>query len=69
MGDFWRNYAIHYFPQMMHDIPDSIEFEHFKMMFTVMRDYMIVFAVTFSVLFGWIIKKLSSPSIKIEFLT
>jgi hypothetical protein len=57
------------FPEMMHDIPDRIEFEHFKMMFTVMRVFMIVFAATFSVLFGWIIKKLSSPSIKKEFLT
>lgn len=57
------------FPQMMHDIPDTIEIERFKMMFTIMRVFTIVFATTFCILFGWIIKKLSSQSIKREFLT
>lgn len=57
------------FPQMMRDIPDTIEIERFKMMFTIMRIFTIVFAATFCGLFGWIIKKLSSQSIKREFLT
>lgn len=57
------------FPQMMRDIPDTMEAERFKMVFTLMRVFMIVFAAAFFVLFGWIIKKLSSPSIKSEFLT
>lgn len=57
------------FPQMMRGIPETIEAERFKMMFTVMRVFMFVFAAAFCVLFGWIIKKLSSESIKREFLT
>lgn len=57
------------FPQMMHDIPETIEAERFKMMFTAMRVFMFVFAAAFCALFGWIIKKLCSESIKREFLT
>jgi hypothetical protein len=57
------------FPQMMRDIPVGIEAERFNTMFTVMRVFTIVFSAAFCGLFGWIIKKLSSKSIKREFLT
>jgi hypothetical protein len=57
------------FPQMMNDFPDGVEDERFNTMFTVMRIFMIVFSASFCGLFGWIIKKLSSKSIKREFLT
>lgn len=55
------------FPQMMHDFPNGTEAERFKTMFMVMRIFMLVFSVSFCGLFGWIIKKLSSKSIKREF--
>jgi len=56
------------FPQMMHDFPDGNEAERFHMMFTVMQILMLVFSAAFCGLFGWIIKRLSSESIKHEFL-
>lgn len=55
------------FPQMMPDLPDGIEAERFNTMFTVMRVFTLVFSAAFCGLFGWIIKKLSSKSIKREF--
>ena len=67
MDRFWSDYAIHYFPQMMHDFPDGNEAERFHIMFTVMRIFTLVFSAAFCGLFGWIIKKLSSQSIKREF--
>jgi hypothetical protein len=56
------------FPQMMRDFPDSMETERFNIMFTVMRVFMLIFAAAFCGIFGWIIKKLSSKSIKREFI-
>lgn len=56
------------FPQMMQDFPDGNEAERFHTMFTVMRIFMLLFSAAFCGLFGWIIKRLSSKSIKREFL-
>ena len=63
---FFMQFAM--FPQIMHDIPDSAEAERFRMMITTMRVFMLVFAAAVCGLFGWIIKKLSSETIKSEFL-
>jgi hypothetical protein len=57
------------FPQMMQDFSDGNEAERFHLMFNVMRIFMLAFSAAFCGLFGWIIKKLSSESIKREFLT
>lgn len=57
------------FPQMMHDFPDGNEAERFHIMFTIMRIFTLAFSAAFCGLFGWILKKLSSQSIKREFLT
>jgi hypothetical protein len=57
------------FPQMMRDFPDSADADQFRMMFTVMRVFTFVFAAAVCCLFGWIIKKLSSRTIKSEFLS
>ncbi len=56
------------FPKMMSDIPDTMEADRFKMMFMVMHVFTLIFAAAFCGVFGWIIKKLSSESIKSEFL-
>jgi hypothetical protein len=57
------------FPDMSGEMSDMMEASKMKMMFTIMRIFMVVFSAAFCVLFGWIIKKLMSPSIKQEFQT
>ena len=57
------------FPQMMNGIADTAGADRFRMMYTVMRVFSLVFAAALCCLFGWIIKKLSSKTIKSEFLT
>jgi hypothetical protein len=56
------------FPNMANEIPDAMEADRFKLMFTIMRIFMVVFSTAFCVLFGWIIKRLSSAKIKREFI-
>lgn len=49
--------------------PDARQFEaQFESMMVVMRMFSILLALAFTVLFGWIIKKLASAKIKREFL-
>jgi len=56
-------------PEMTNMPADTLQFEaQFESMMIVMRVFSILIALAFSILFGWIIKKLSSANIRKEFL-
>ena len=54
-------------PSFASDAPGGFE-SGFETMMVVMMVFSVLMAVGFSVLFGWIIKKLLSPAIKAEFM-
>lgn len=53
--------------------PTQLEIPHeelsacFNLMFNIMRAFMLIMAAGFCFLFGWIIRRLISPPIKVEF--
>lgn len=70
LGISWNIFALvfqnSFFPSAFEYAGDEIDSQFFAMM-NVMKVFMFVFAASLSYLFGWIIYRLSSPEIKVEY--
>ena len=65
-GLFWQWFFFRSIPQTPQTPPDVQA--QFKTMITVMMVFSVAMALGMSVLFGWIIRRLTSPAIRDEFL-